>query len=84
MNITFRQVDAFRTVISSGSVSGAAEMLGILQPAVSWLISDLEAEVGFQPRPRKFWRLPVTGLRRATSALLPCRAFPAAQRRATG
>ncbi|MEX0366280.1 MAG: LysR substrate-binding domain-containing protein [Ruegeria sp.] len=47
MKITFRQVDAFRTVISSGSVTEAAEMLGISQPAVSRLISDLEAEVGF-------------------------------------
>ena len=48
MNITFRQVDAFRTVVSTGTVTEAAAMLGISQPAVSRLISDFEAEVGFQ------------------------------------
>ncbi|WP_158970126.1 LysR family transcriptional regulator [Chachezhania sediminis] len=48
MKITFRQVDAFRTVVSTGTVTEAATMLGISQPAVSRLISDLEAEVGFQ------------------------------------
>ncbi|EEE35881.1 transcriptional regulator, LysR family [Rhodobacteraceae bacterium KLH11] len=47
MKITFRQVDAFRTVVSTGTVTEAAAMLGISQPAVSRLISDLEAEVGF-------------------------------------
>jgi DNA-binding transcriptional LysR family regulator len=48
MKITFRQVDAFRTVVSTGSVTEAAAMLQISQPAVSRLIADLEAEVGFQ------------------------------------
>jgi DNA-binding transcriptional LysR family regulator len=48
MNITFRQVDAFRTVVSTGTVTEAAAMLGISQPAVSRLISDFEEEVGFQ------------------------------------
>ncbi len=48
MKITFRQVDAFRTVVSTGTVTEAAAMLGISQPAVSRLISDLETEVGFQ------------------------------------
>lgn len=48
MNITFRQVDAFRTVVSTGTVTEAAAMLGISQPAVSRLISDFEAEVGFK------------------------------------
>ncbi|WP_170765083.1 LysR substrate-binding domain-containing protein [Ruegeria lacuscaerulensis] len=47
MKITFRQVDAFRTVVSTGTVTEAAEMLGISQPAVSRLLSDLEGEVGF-------------------------------------
>ncbi len=47
MNITFRQVDAFRTVVSTGTVTEAAAMLGVSQPAVSRLLSDLEAEVGF-------------------------------------
>lgn len=48
MNITFRQVDAFRTVVSTGTVTEAAAMLGISQPAVSRLISDFEQEVGFR------------------------------------
>ena len=48
MKITFRQVDAFRIVVSTGTVTEAAAMLGISQPAVSRLISDFEAAVGFQ------------------------------------
>ena len=48
MNITFRQVDAFRTVVSTGSVTEAASVLGISQPAVSRLLTDLEKEVGFK------------------------------------
>ncbi|KIC07633.1 LysR family transcriptional regulator [Leisingera sp. ANG-M1] len=47
MKITFKQVDAFRTVVSTGTVTEAAAMLGISQPAVSRLISDFETEVGF-------------------------------------
>lgn len=47
MKITFRQLDAFRTVVSTGSVTDAAALLGISQPAVSRLVSDLEAELGF-------------------------------------
>ncbi|MEM7428777.1 MAG: LysR substrate-binding domain-containing protein [Pseudomonadota bacterium] len=48
MKITFRQIDAFRTVVSTGTVTESAQILGISQPAVSRLISDLEAEVGFK------------------------------------
>lgn len=37
-----RQVEAFRAVIEAGSVTSAADRLGISQPAVSKLISELE------------------------------------------
>lgn len=39
----FRQIEAFRAVVIGGSVSAAAAMLGITQPAVSRLLQDLEA-----------------------------------------
>lgn len=48
MKITFRQIDAFKTVVQSGTVTETARILGISQPAVSRLISDLESEVGFK------------------------------------
>lgn len=48
MKITFRQIDAFKTVVQTGTVTETARMLGISQPAVSRLISDFESEVGFQ------------------------------------
>src|SRR5690348_13771140 len=43
-----RQLEAFIAVISSGSVTGAARMLGRSQPAVTRLIQDLEADLGFE------------------------------------
>ena len=42
-----RQLEAFIAVISSGSMTGAARMLGRSQPAVTRLIQDLEADLGF-------------------------------------
>ena len=77
MNITFRQIDAFRTVVSTGTVTTSAQMLGISQPAVSRLISDLEKEVGFRLfvrsgrnlKPTLEARLLVDEVRRALSGL---------------
>lgn len=40
--ISMRALEAFNLVIESGSVSGAAEMMNVSQPAVSRLIRDLE------------------------------------------
>lgn len=48
MKITFRQIDAFQTLITSGTVTKSADLLGISQPAVSRLISDLEKSAGFK------------------------------------
>ncbi len=45
MNV--RQLEAFRAVFTTGSVSLAAEQLGVTQPAVSTLISNLENTIGF-------------------------------------
>ncbi|MCQ1775840.1 LysR substrate-binding domain-containing protein [Neorhizobium galegae] len=45
--MNFRQIEAFRAVIISGTASRAAELMGVTQPAVSRLIGELEAKVGF-------------------------------------
>jgi DNA-binding transcriptional LysR family regulator len=44
--INLRQVEAFKAVIESGSVSRAALMLNISQPAMSKLIAHLEEDTG--------------------------------------
>lgn len=44
MNI--RQLEAFRATVQTGTASGAAEMMGLTQPAVSKLLVQLEAELG--------------------------------------
>lgn len=46
MNLSFRQLQAFREVMRTGSVSDAARILGRTQPAVSALIANLESELG--------------------------------------
>lgn len=48
MRVTFRQIDAFRAVMVTGTVTQAAEMLHVSQPAVSRMLSDLEYELGFK------------------------------------
>ncbi len=51
--ITQRQIEAFRGVMLRGSISGAAEMLGLTQPAVSRLMRDLQEVLKlrlFEPR----------------------------------
>ncbi|WP_461537294.1 LysR substrate-binding domain-containing protein [Spongorhabdus nitratireducens] len=47
-NLTIRQLEAFREVIRTGSISEAARALNRTQPAVSTLISNLEEELGMQ------------------------------------
>lgn len=43
--LTYRQIEAFRAVMISGTTSGAADILCISQPAVSRLLSDFEETV---------------------------------------
>ena len=43
----FRQLEAFAAVMASGSVTGAARMLSRSQPAVTRLVQELEAEIGY-------------------------------------
>ena len=45
--IQSRQVDAFRAIMVTGSVSSAASYMHVTQPAVSRLLRDLEYELGF-------------------------------------
>lgn len=46
-SMNFRQIEAFRAVILSGTVSRAAELMGVTQPNVSRLVGELEEAVGF-------------------------------------
>ena len=48
MKLRFRQLQAFHAIIQTGTVVGAAEMLGISQPGVSNLISQLERQTGLK------------------------------------
>lgn len=48
LKFKLRQLEAFRAVAESGSVTKAATLLGISQPAVSRLMSDFANSVGFE------------------------------------
>lgn len=45
--LQFRQIQAFHTIMETGTVTQAAKRLGISQPGVSNLIASLEHELGF-------------------------------------
>jgi DNA-binding transcriptional LysR family regulator len=45
--LNVRQIEAFRAVMQLGNMTKAAEQLGISQPAVSRLLSDLQEAVGY-------------------------------------
>jgi DNA-binding transcriptional LysR family regulator len=55
--LTLRMIEVFRTVILTGSMSEAAVRLHISQPAVSRLIRDLEAKIGFRLFDRRHGRI---------------------------
>lgn len=46
--LTLRQVEAFKAVIESGSISTAAELLHVSQPAISKLIAHFEADTNLK------------------------------------
>ncbi|MEQ6291436.1 LysR substrate-binding domain-containing protein [Vogesella sp. GCM10023246] len=46
--IRFRQIEAFRCLMSCGTTVAAARRMHITQPAISRLISDLEDDLGFR------------------------------------
>ncbi|MVA27813.1 LysR substrate-binding domain-containing protein (plasmid) [Agrobacterium vitis] len=60
-NPSLRQLEALMAVIESGTVSVAAAILRISQPAASKLIQDLEADTGLKLFERKSGRLVPTG-----------------------
>ncbi|PZQ36834.1 MAG: transcriptional regulator, partial [Pseudomonas putida] len=56
-----RQIEAFRAIIIGGSMSTAAGIMGITQPAISRLIRDLEHETRLNLFERTGGRLIATG-----------------------
>ncbi len=45
--MNFRQLECFREIMTTGTVTGAAKALGISQPSASSLVANLERELGF-------------------------------------
>jgi len=60
MRITHRQIEAFRALMVSGSMTEAAQYLSVTQPAVSKIISQLESELGFSLFERRQGKLSPT------------------------
>lgn len=46
MALNLRQIEMFRAVMATGSISGAASLLSVSQPAISRLLSHTEARLG--------------------------------------
>ncbi|KFC70062.1 Transcriptional regulatory protein [Bosea sp. LC85] len=57
MHLQSRQIEAFRAVMMTGSMTAAAEVLGVTQPAVSRLIRDFEAVLGMSLFERRGYQL---------------------------
>lgn len=57
MKLNFRQLEAFHTILQTGTVSLAAESLHVTQPAVSAQLAKLEDQLGVELFERKKGRL---------------------------
>ncbi len=57
MRLQFRQLQAFHAIIETGTVTGAAESLGISQPGISNLLAQLERQTGLELFERLHGRL---------------------------
>ena len=60
MSVRFRQLQAFHAVLETGTVTGAADILGISQPGISNLLAQLERETRFRLFERVKGRLVAT------------------------
>ena len=60
MQLNLRQIEVFRTVIETGSMTKAGKVLGISQPAVSRQIRDLESRFGINLFMRRAGRIEPT------------------------
>ena len=58
--IRFRQIEAFRHLMATGTTVAAARQLHISQPAISRLVADLETDLGFKLFNRSKGRLEPT------------------------
>jgi DNA-binding transcriptional LysR family regulator len=47
MSLSLRQIEVFHAIMVAGSISGAAQLLCVSQPAVSRLLSQTENRIGF-------------------------------------
>ncbi len=58
--LTFRQIEAFRAAMLTGSITEGAELICLTQPAVSRLIADLESAVNLRLFERRGNRIVAT------------------------
>ena len=59
-NLSLRGLEAFHSVVETGSATGAAKLMGISQPAISRLLKQLEEDLGVMLFTRKRGRLTPT------------------------
>lgn len=57
VRLKFRHIEGFRAVLQTGTATGAASLLNVTQPAVSQLMTEMEAATGFTLFDRRGGRL---------------------------